>query len=279
MIIRVILFSLIAAGLAGFGMIAWAMMPQTSPAAAANAVARKVLVLTAPHPLRPGMLLKPEDLASTEIDEDRLPPGHVVDEGDARRALVGGLIRHQISAGDIFRLPADALRPADHGFLAAVLSPGSRAVTVSVDVVSGAAGLIWPGDRVDLILTQMLDDPGQVAGHKVAAETVIRDARVIAIDQQIVKGTSQPAGDAGSVAKTVTLEVAPRKAEFVQVASRLGQLSLVLRAADAGPADEQDSVTVWASDVSKALPSHKIQTAPSTIRVFQGSTDGKEYRF
>jgi pilus assembly protein CpaB len=278
-IIRFILFGLVAAGLAGFGMIAWVMMPPSNSAAAAVQVAHKILVLTATHALHPGTLLKPEDLASSEIDEARLPPGFVADEGDARRALIGGLVRHQVSAGDVLRLPGDALRPADHGFLAAVLAPGTRAVTVAVDVVSGAAGLIWPGDRVDLILTQTLDDPGQAAGHKIAAETVIRDARVIAIDQQIVKGTSQSPGDATNVAKTVTLEVTPNKAEFVQVASRLGLLSLTLRASDAGSFDEPAPVTTWASDVSKALPSQRVQNPWSTIRVFQGSTEGREYKF
>ena len=48
------------------------------------------------------------------------------------------------------------MRPGDHGFLAAVLAAGMRAVTVGVDATTGAAGLIWPGDRVDLILTQTI---------------------------------------------------------------------------------------------------------------------------
>ena len=49
---------------------------------------------------------------------------------------------------------ADVLRPRDRGFLAAVLAPGTRAVSIAVDPVSGVGGLIWPGDRVDVILTQ-----------------------------------------------------------------------------------------------------------------------------
>ena len=53
-------------------------------------------------------------------------------------------------------LPADVMRPGDHGFLAAVLEPGRLAVTVGVDAITGTAGLIWPGDHVDLILTQSM---------------------------------------------------------------------------------------------------------------------------
>ena len=87
------------------------------------------------------------------------------------------------------------MRPGDHGFLAAVLKQGMRAVTVGVDAVSGTAGLIWPGDRVDVILTQSMDDPKLPPGRRVAAETVLQDARVIAIDQVLVQGGVPDAPD------------------------------------------------------------------------------------
>jgi pilus assembly protein CpaB len=97
------------------------------------------------------------------------------------------MIRRSVSEGQPI-LPSDVVRPGDHGFLAAVPGPNMRAITVAVDAVSGTAGLIWPGDRIDLILTQMLDDPALAAGRRVAAETVLSDVRVIAVDQQIVQG-------------------------------------------------------------------------------------------
>ena len=280
MILRVLLFCLILCGLAGFGTIAWLMIPQGSaPAAAAAAAPHKVAVLTVTQSLRPGMLLKPEDLESSDVEQDRLPAGYVLSVPDARRGLVGGLVRRPLSSGDVLRLPGDALRPADHGFLAAVLSPGTRAVTVGVDMISGAAGLIWPGDRVDLILTQSIDDQNVAPGRRVAAETVLRDVRVIAIDQQIAEGGTQNVGDTGNIAKTVTLEVTPNKAEFVQVAAKLGHLSLTLRAAEAGPVDTSAPVTVWGSDVSSALPAEPPRTVPGSMHVFQGSGDPKEFKF
>ncbi len=275
MALRIVLFALILAGLAGFGAIVWVMLPDK--VTAAPVPMKKVAVLTVTKSLRPGSLLKPEDLASSQIDEPTMPTGAVLDQDDARHALVGGLIRHPLSKGDVLRLPDDALRPTDHGFLAAVLSPGMRAVTVGVDVISGAAGLIWPGDRVDLILTQSIDDKAVAPGRRVASETVLRDVRVIAIDQQIAQGAS----DAPSIAKTVTLEVAPNKAEYIQVATRLGRLSLALRAAENGPAVVPDPTTVWAGDVSSALPKQAATPPPATssIRIFQGAADGKEFKF
>ena len=99
----------------------------------------------------------------------------------------------------------DVMRPGDHGFLAAVLLPGMRAVTVGVDAITGTAGLIWPGDRVDLILTQRSWNAACRSGHRVAAETVLTDVagdrhRPAARPGAHSIGSEQPA-------RTVTLEV------------------------------------------------------------------------
>ncbi len=281
MILRVVLFGLILCGLGGFGTIAWVMLPH-SQAAAAIAQPATETVLVASHAMLAGTLIKPEDLGSAAIEVAKLPQGFVKDDADARRALVGGLVRRPRATGDVLRLPGDALRPSDHGFLAAVLSPDTRAVTVGVDMISGAAGLIWPGDHVDLILTQTLDGANVAPGRKVVAETVLRDVRVIAIDQQIAQGAANGAGDTATVAKTVTLEVSPGKAELIQVATRLGRLSLTLRASDAGADADAKLTTTWAGDVSAALPAPPApapSAAAGSVRVFQGAVTDKEYRF
>jgi pilus assembly protein CpaB len=278
-IVRIFLFTLILTGLAGFGGIAYIMFANQSTATAAAAALpapSKRAVVTVNKSLKPSSLLKPEDLGSIELTLDKVPDGAVTDGDDVKRSLVGGLVRHALSANDVLRLPEDALRPTDHGFRAAVLAPGTRAVTVGVDTVSGAAGLIWPGDRVDVILTQTIDDQGVAPGRRVAAETMLQDVRVIAIDQQITQGT----GDQATVAKTVTLEVKPDKVEVVQVGAKLGRLSLSLRSADAGSFVPMPQKTVWAGDVSAALPQQVAKpTPPAAVHVFQGSSDGKEYRF
>jgi len=54
-----------------------------------------------------------------------------------------------------------------------VLGPGMRAVTVGVDAVSGLSGLVWPGDRVDLFLTQMHDRADVPVARRVSGETVL----------------------------------------------------------------------------------------------------------
>jgi pilus assembly protein CpaB len=280
MVLRIAFFMLMAVGLLGFGTVAW-ISTRPPPAAGAAAEAPPPTtksVLTAAHPVRAGVLLKPEDLASKAVPvtdpaaEDSNP-----DTADARRSLVGAMVRRSLSDGDIVR-NGDVMRPGDHGFLAAVLEPGMRAVTIAVDNTTGLAGLIWPGDQVDLILTQTIAQPNLPIGHQVAAETVLANARVIAIDQQIMQGA---VSSADSQAKTVTLEVTEEQAERVSVATRLGRLSLSVRSAD-GPQHSAHPTngtnTTWAVDVSPALGSTTPPVTDNVIRVYQGGGDVKEFK-
>jgi pilus assembly protein CpaB len=285
MILRVTFFALMALGLLGLGFIGYsATRPPTATAAAvaaAQQAAIKVAVLTAARDIPAGSLLKPTDLASKQIAKDAVPADATMDTEDERRGLYGAMVRRSIVHGDIVHL-GDALRPGDHGFLAAVLKGDMRAVTVGVDAISGTAGLIWPGDRVDLILTQTIAEPSLPIGRRIVAETVVSDVRVIAIDQRMVEGAanSGPAPEA----RTVTLEVNKTQAQGVEVAVRLGKLSLSVRpadeAADKDPAGTPIGTT-WASDISPALAGNvpvPTVTSPS-IKVWQGTEDGKDFKF
>jgi pilus assembly protein CpaB len=158
-----------------------------------------------------------------------------------------------------------------------------RAVTIGVDAITGTAGLIWPGDHVDVLLTHQMDDPNRPVGRRIAAETVLVDVRVIAIDPQLVQGAAPGTADAKPAA-TVTLEVTSPESERVSVAGRLGKLSLVVRSArspdEDGSPKSQPSIT-WAGDVSPALSGEPVIAPPISvvIRVFRGGADGQEYRF
>jgi pilus assembly protein CpaB len=238
-----------------------------------------ITVLVAAHPVRAGNLLKPEDLTGRTVTQAQAGIGASFDTPDARHALAGAMVRRSFDAGDIVRM-SDVMRPGDHGFLAAVLGPGMVAVSVGVDAVSGAAGLIWPGDRVDLILTQTIGDATVPIGRRVAAETVLQDVRVIAIDQQLMQGVAPDSPEGKG--RTVTMEVTPAQAERVAVAVRIGALSLAVRSADNVPkATPQSSprTTTWASDVSHALGADVAQGARTQLHIFHGSAEGKESRF
>jgi pilus assembly protein CpaB len=276
MIVRVLLFALMAFGLLGFGVVAWVSTHPAEDAAAKPAV---VGVLTLAHDVRAGNLLKSEDLASRELTAGETPEGALLDKVETRRDLIGGMVRHSLSTGDVLRA-SDVMRPGDHGFLAAVLQSGMRAVTVAVDAVTGTAGLIWPGDRVDVILTQTMDDATLPAGRRVAAETVLQNARVIAIDRLLVQGAVSGAPEPQG-AQTVTLEVTAEQAERIQVAARIGRLSLTVRAADQppGPSGRPDTPPVWAGDVSHVLVAAPTPPRPNVLRLYSGAADGKDFRF
>ena len=119
------------------------------------------------------------------------------------------------------------IKPGERGFLAAALGAGMRAVTVPVSAQSSVAGFIFPGDRVDLVLTQTVPGGGDGEPLKVS-ETIMRNLRVLATDQRT--NAMDEAGQPVVVPySNVTLEVTPRIAEKIAVSQTLGSLSLSLR--------------------------------------------------
>jgi len=280
MSLRTALMAAIVLGLGGLGLVGWiGLQLPAKPAIVAEAAPAppvKAEILVSAHPLRAGRLLKYDDIQAHEMLASAVPAGARVDTPQARADLIGSMIRRSLQPQEAL-LPADLLRPGDHGFLAAVLRPGMRASTVGVDAVSGTAGLIWPGDHVDVILTQVTDDHTLPASHRASAEAVLGDVRVIAIDQQLMQGATGSSPEQGNT-HTVTLEVTAAQAERVTLAERLGHLSLIVRAAEAAPDTLGDTPpTTWGGDVSPAL--QQGRTDGRVMRVYQGTTDGKEVRF
>jgi pilus assembly protein CpaB len=228
------------------------------------------------HALHAGSLLKYDDIQPHEMLASDVPAGARTDTPQARAELMGSMVRRSLQPQEPL-LPVDLLRPGDHGFLAAVLRPGMRATTVGVDAVSGTAGLIWPGDHVDVILTQVTDDKSLPAAHRASAEAVLGDVRVIAIDQQLMQGATGSSTEQGTT-HTVTLEVTEAQAERVTLAERLGHLSLIVRAADAPPEPKGGPLpTTWGGDVSPALS--QGPAAGRSVRVYEGTSEAKELRF
>jgi pilus assembly protein CpaB len=282
-LLRILLFAMLVLGVAGVGGVGWVAL--SGPPAKVAPPPVRLAVLVAAGTLRAGTLIKPSDLQVQEMTPADAPEGASPDTPAARGSLIGAMVRRSLLPGQPV-LPGDVVRPGDHGFLAAVLGPGMRAVTVAVDAVSGTAGLIWPGDRVDVVMTQTLDDPSVGAGHRIAAETVLSDARVIAIDQQLGQGQA-PDGAAPPANRTATLEVTATQVERVLVAARLGHLSLSVLSAEraAGPAAPTTGTAAsgtgvtWASDVSPMLDHAQAKAPPAMMHVFQGNADSQEFHF
>lgn len=143
------------------------------------------------------------------------------------RTLQGTVVRNAMTAGQPLTQGA-LVKPGDRGFLAAALGPGMRAVTVPVQATTSVAGFVFPGDRVDLILTQSVTGGGDGPPLK-AAETIMRNLRVLATDQR----TDNTVGEDGKTVvhtfSNVTIEATPKMAEQIAVAQTVGALSLSLR--------------------------------------------------
>lgn len=276
--LRVALFAVIlvaVAGIAGLGLVAFRPPPTPPPAPiqAAPPPAPQVGVLVAGRAIQAGSLLKLEDLSTRIIPPWDRPEDALLDTDAVRTEMRGALVRRPLSPGELLRAD-DVLRPRDRGFLAAVLGRGMRAMSVGVDAVTGAAGLIWPGDRVDLILTQAFDEQTAPVATRVVSETALADVRVIAVDQAMVQGADGATTSEGRLVRTVTLEVTPVQAETVAVASRLGRLALSVRAMDM-PAEQDDATltrSTFSSDVSPALrQSGASRPSVATVRVHAGT--------
>jgi pilus assembly protein CpaB len=278
--LRLFLAGLLLLSALGLGLVGYqaAKSPKTvTPAAVPEAVLppQTIDVLAAAHSLPAGTLMKDDDFAKRSLPVADIPAGAVRDTTDQRAELRGALLRRYLEAGNVLMLD-DILHPRDRGFLAAVLAPGARAISLGVDAVTGNGGLIWPGDRADVILTQQLDSKDAPLAKRFVGETVLNDVRVVAVDQTIAQGAVANGDNAtGRVARTVTLEVTPQQAERAAVADRLGRITLAIRAVDG--VTNVYGRGVYSGDVSPALADGAPQST-SRMRVIEGK-DARDVTF
>ncbi len=179
-------------------------------------------ILVASRNLPMGHLIEPGDLIWTEWPEDGLNANYLNKEDTKVDELMGNVVRFGITGGEPVT-SGRVVSPGQKGFLAAVLGPDMRAVSIPVNRTSGVAGFVFPGDRVDVILTQRaFDDTG--IPHQVG-ETVLKNVRVLAVD---LKTDDQKKGNP-ALGKSVTIEVTPKMAEKVALITRMGRILLALR--------------------------------------------------
>src|SRR3990167_4602155 len=198
----------------------------SSPEAqAVEAEAKGPKVLVAQRALPAGTIITADALSFQKWPEELVKDAYFIDGESDINQLLGTVVRFPVTAGEPVT-QGSLVKPGDRGFLAAALGPGMRAVTVPVSAKTGVGGFVFPGDRVDLVLTQTVKAE-QGDGLK-ASETILRNLRVLATDQSTTHETVEGKTVVKSF-KTVTLEVTPKIAEKVAVAQTIGTLSLSLR--------------------------------------------------
>ena len=222
---------------------------------AAQQVPKGPKVLVANRVLPVGTIITADSVGFQLWPKEMVQDAYFIDGEADMNKLLGTVVRYPITAGQPVT-QGGLVAPGDRGFLAAALGPGMRAVTIPVSAKTGVGGFIFPGDHVDLMLTQTV--PGQGDGPPLkATETILRNVRVLATDQS----TQSVVEDGKTVVRsfrTVTLEVTPKIAEKIAVAQTIGSLSLTLRSL----ADNQ-------SELDQAI-------ASGTVKVPAGASKDQE---
>jgi pilus assembly protein CpaB len=202
-------------------------------------------ILVAKSDIQLGSALKPEDLSWQAWPSAAASPQFI--RKNARPAALdefkGAITRAPFIAGEPIR-EQKLIKANGSGFMSAILSPGMRAISTDISPETGVGGFILPNDRVDVLLTRRdPDSQKQSGGDGFVSETVLRNVRVLAIDQQIEEKNGQKV----VVGKTATLELAPRQTETLALSRQRGTLSLALRSlaeskpsARTGDDDESD---------------------------------------
>lgn len=221
----------------------------SAPQAQAGPVAPKgpeVLVATRSLPV--GTIIDPEAVRFQPWPERLVQSAYYLkgQPGTNPADLIGTVVRSEVTAGQPVT-QGSLVRPGERGFLAAALGPGMRAITVPVNATSAVAGFIFPGDRVDIVLTQQVPGGGDGGPLKVS-ETVIRNIRVLATDQRIDR-RDEHGNQVPKRISTVTFEATPKIAEKIAVAQTLGQLSLSLRSIADNTAELERAIAAGEIDV------------------------------
>lgn len=239
-----VLLALLLGGATFIGAIAW--LPTLASGEPPAVESRAVLV--ARNDLSAGERLEGSRLAVVEVPAELVAAGALtaVEEGD------GQVLRYPVRAGE--QILASKLVGAERTEatgLAFVVPEGMRAVSVPVTEVTGAGGLIVPGDRVDVLaaisesmLAGASDASSGTEGDAARREaptavvTVLQDALVLAVGQS-VNDTSSATRDAGAQradgatpdpkAASVTLAVSPEDAQALFMAVSEGSIGLALR--------------------------------------------------
>jgi len=249
---KILLFFLILAIAVGGGAAMW--MSQSKPKPQVG----QPVVVSQPVVVQPKVIQKEVPTMEVVVARDDIPvgarikiemldkrpyPQSMIPQGDANILIPGDRMERdvigRVARGNFVKgmpiLSTMLANPGDPSFLAASLKKGMRAVTIQIDGISGVAGFVYPGDLVDVIITQDITLPGgelDSTGRMVkpepqkVSEILIPGVRVMAIDQRY----QGRAGESPMPGSSATLELAAIDVQKVRLGEARGRLSLSLKA-------------------------------------------------
>lgn len=205
----------------------WMPSHTASAEAPAAAPVQGVPVVVAAQPIPYGVKLEAKYLTIAKLPANAAPTGAYASinqilsqQGGPPTAIVPMQAQEPVLASKLTGV-------GERATLAALITPGMRAYTISINEVSGTGGHVMPGDRVDVVLTRDIAGAADVNGqaqHKLVSSVVIQNLRVLGIDQNANPTTAAPI-----IARSATLEVSVQDAERLALSAQSGTLSLALR--------------------------------------------------
>lgn len=213
-------------------------------------------VVVAARDLAPGTILGPADLTTARFEATGTPPGSF----KATSLLVNRVVIQQMPRGQAFH-PSMLAEKGVAGGLAAIIPDGMRAITIEVNEFTGVAGLMEPGNRVDILARIKNGNDAE----KTQTRTVVQDVQILAIGQVLTntKAVSEPMPDAATAAqkaqaestlpaskqpgaRSVTLLLSPEDAERIDLA--MGENpTMAMRLALRAPNDRKPTETAGAT--------------------------------
>ncbi len=193
-------------------------------------------ILVASVEIKTGDPITPQIVKLANWPVETLPEGVISDlkEVDGRRA------KTKIYPGEPL-IALKLLGKDEKDDVLGDLPPGMRAVAVKVDAVSGGAGLLKPGDKVDVFVHVNANPGAGIPVAKTISPKDLRNIKVFAIDSITTRGND---GEQTVVAKTISLVVTPAQAKLVTLSQNLGEIRLVGRNAKDNDTKEDDETQV-----------------------------------
>jgi pilus assembly protein CpaB len=235
---------------------------QRTPSQAAGPTGTKPVVVAA-APIQRGAALAPNLLKVVEYPADAVPPGAVGSVAELGAPGPNGRLSLRALGPNEPILMSQVTGPGGKVTLAAVVSPGMRAVSVRSNDVAGVAGFVLPGDRVDILLTRSNGDQGSPV-TQVLAENV----KVLGVDQLADNSADKPV-----IAHVVTVEMTPDQSDIISLAQAVGAVSFTLRhVADETPL-EHHAATVADLVIKDRMAPPKRQVAAAPRRPKAGPVE------
>ena len=222
------------------------------------------VVLTASKGLKVGSLITANDIIWSPLKNGAILSAHMLRGKTKPADVIGAVVRREVQR-DTPLTWSSIVRPGQYGFLAAALLPDHRAVTIMVNRATSQAGLIYPGDRVDVILTVKVNNEN-TRKTSTYTGTILENIRVVAVNRQVESSRSNQAQASKkasrSGASTITLEVLPTDAERLVLATSRGDISLAMRSLTDGQRHEERTPTAFENLLSLPSIDAKPKEAP-----------------